>query len=73
MTKQEFLSGKEFTYNGKKYKSEGIQITCLHYYNSEIICEFHECNIEKVGNKYFTFYSFAMGKRVSGKINFSEL
>ena len=73
MTKQEFLNGKEFMYRNNADKCEGTSITRLHYYGGKIILKDYECNIESVGNKYFTFYSFVMGKRVSGKINFLEL
>ena len=73
MTKQEFLNGKEFTYRNNTYKCEGTSLTRLHYYEGEILGEDYECDIESIGSKYFNFYTFVMGRRVSGKINFLEL
>ena len=77
MTKQEFLNGKEFTLKGKNsnvfYKYERGLISELYYYKGRVIADSYECNVDKIGTKYFTFFTFCLNKKVSGKINFSEL
>ena len=76
MTKQEFLSGKEFALcerTHSKYKYDNGMIVELNYYKNKLQFSSHEANVENVRNKYFTFYNFCLSKRISGKINFQNL
>ena len=76
MTKQQFLSGKEFMhdkYVDTCYFYEDDSIIEVYYYQGKIIRRKHEANVKSIGTKYFTYYTFVLGKRVSGKINFQNL
>jgi hypothetical protein len=76
MTKEQFLSGNEFMYDNEvdtcfKYKDECIYE--IWYFKGQILNTKHHANIKSIGTKYFTYYTFVLGKKVSGKINFLNL
>ncbi len=76
MTKQQFLSGKEFMYNNQTdtcFRYENDSVLEMWYFKGEILSKHHHTNVESVGTKYFTYYTYVLGKRVSGKINFLNL
>ena len=76
MTKQEFLNGKEFMYHSQLdtcYYFENDAIIEAGYYKGKILTTQHHANVESIGTKYFTYYTFVLGKRISGKINFLNL
>jgi hypothetical protein len=74
MTKQEFLNGKEFTVLTSiyAYHKDGYIIERAYCEGTLIINNYH-CCVDNIGNKYFTYFNFVMGKKVSGEINFLEL
>lgn len=76
MTKQEFLNGKEFMYNKSIdtcYFYKGGTICKAYCHKGEIIMRQHHANVKTIGTKYFTYYTFVLGKKVIGKINFLNL
>ena len=76
MTKQQFLKGKEFMYDNSIdtcFKYENDMIIELNYHKGRILKSRWQANVESIGTKYFTYYAFVLGKKVSGKINFLNL
>ena len=83
MTKQELTNGKLFSVDSSttKYKlttskgSEFYIVSRLTYssVSDKLLFSDYEANVDKIGNKYFTFYNYVLGKLVTGKINFLEL
>lgn len=86
MTKQEFLSGKTFTFslhNGRntfQYVSpfggigEGsIQRNIISLDEEKVILTDYEANVSKLGSKTFTVYTYVLDKKVQLKYRYDEL
>ena len=86
MTKQEFLSGKSFTFvkntgsNTFQYMApftelgEGsIQRNILSSDGERIILTDYEVNVSKLGSKTFTVYTYVLNKKVQLKYRYDEL
>ena len=76
MTKQEFLDGKEFMYDNTLDTCFVYDDGCiieLYYIKGRIVRSRWQANVESIGTKCFKYYTYILGKRVQGKINFLEL
>jgi len=74
MTRAEVLSGMKFKWNGEVYAAqtmhnggEGSLLLCLGSMQT------HECNVESFGPYAMHWYTYVMGKRVSGMVNYKNL
>ena len=74
MTREDVLSGMKFKWNGEVYAaqsmhdgSEGSLLLCIGYIQT------YECNVESFGPYAMHWYTYVMGKRVSGTINYKSL
>ena len=84
MTKQEFLSGKSFklsTYESTtyKYNPDHVELGSLtkEYRMSKddhrIILSDSVMNIEKIGSKMVTLYTFLLGDKIVKKIRYEDM
>jgi hypothetical protein len=82
MTKDEFVSGKEFRISKGffKYKGEGEDVEIGHIskvYRSNdetrVIMEDYHMNVTKIGRVRFEAFTYCLGKKVERKLKFSEL
>jgi hypothetical protein len=84
MTKQEFLSGKSFSlpYAGSstyKYTSEHVEFGALtkEYRMSKddhrVILRDSIMNVEKIGSKIVTLYTFLLGDKIVKKIRYEDM
>ena len=84
MTKQEFLSGKSFSlpYAGSstyKYTSEHVEFGSLtkEYRMSKddhrVILRDSIMNVEKIGSKIVTLYTFLLGDKIVKKIRYEDM
>ena len=74
MTRVEVLSGMKFKWNGAVYAAqsmhdggEGSLLLWIGYMQT------YECNVESFGPYAMHWYTYVMGKRVSGTINYKTL
>ena len=84
MTKQEFLSGKSFSlpYAGSstyKYNSDNVEFGSLtkEYRMSKddqrVILRDSIMNVEKIGTKIVTLYTFLLGEKIVKKIRYEDM
>ena len=77
MTKQEFLTGREFKIETGNYKfipgKDAIHRVYRTSDGNRVLFEDHQCNIDKIGTKDFTAYTFVLGKYIKIKHRFEDL
>lgn len=81
MTKEQFLSGVQFTIGPAKHVGDStynydrghISKQIRSALDGRIVVDDYECNIEKVGRVGFTGIAFVLGKRVVVKHRFADL
>ena len=72
MTRQDVLSGMKFKWNGSVYtahvdeRGEAFGGHITQY-------GLHQCNVESFGPYAMRWYTYIMGKRLSGLINYAKL
>jgi len=86
MTKQEFLSGKSFSLDGDwsktttyKYTSGSVEFGSLNreyrMYNEpeKVLLTDSIMNVEKIGTKIVTLYTFLLGRKIVDKIRYEDM
>ena len=76
MTKQQFLDGKEFTIGNSNFRlsdDKGSITVVYRTSDGEELFVDNEGNIDKIGTKTFTTYTFVMGRIVKQKHRFEDL
>ena len=84
MTKQEFLDGKSFSlpYAGDstyKYNPDNVEFGSLikEYrmasYSDRVLLSDSIMNIEKIGSKMITLYTFLLGDKIVKKIRYEDM
>ena len=76
ITKQQFLDGKEFTLAGGNYKLNEGGLSILKVYRTnegEFIMVSSEANIDKVGTKTVSTYTFVFNKHIKQKFRFEDM
>ena len=76
ITKQQFLDGKEFTLAGGNYKlgSNGGSIHKVYRTDKgELVMVSSEANIDKVGTKTVSTYTFVFNKQIKQKFRFEDM
>lgn len=76
ITKQQFLDGKEFTLAGGNYKlgNNGGSIHKVYRTNEgELVMVSSEANIDKVGTKTVSTYTFVFNKHIKQKFRFEDM
>ena len=76
ITKQQFLDGKEFTLAGGNYKLNDTGDAIHKVYRTdkgELIMVSSEANIDKVGTKTVSTYTFVFNKHIKQKFRFEDM
>lgn len=81
MTKEQFLSGVQFTLGPSKFRGDStynydnghISRQIRSAVDGRIVLDDFECNVNKIGRVGFTGLTFIMGKRVVVKHRFADL
>ena len=81
MTKQEFLSGKSFslpyvTSSSTTYKCNSeVQYLAQEFRTKEgkVVASAHLMNIDKIGNKMITCFTFILGDKIIKKIRYEDM
>ncbi len=76
MTKQEFLDGKEFTLAGGNYRLSNGGGSIHKVYRTdkgELVMVSSEANIDKVGTKTVSTYTFVFNKQIKQKFRFEDM
>ena len=74
MTREEVLSGMKFEWNGAVYAAMSMHNGgegSLSIWLGGMLT--YECNVESFGPYAMHWYTYVMGKRVSGTINYKQL
>lgn len=71
MTREDVLSGMKFKYNGQVYQAKQDK----DYPESGMLTSWlgHEANVDSFGPYAMRWFSYVMGKKVSGLINYKKL
>lgn len=76
ITKQQFLDRKEFTLAGGNYRLNEGGLSILKVYRTnkgELVMVSSEANIEKVGTKTVSTYTFVFNKQIKQKFRFEDM
>ena len=76
ITKQQFLEGKEFIFKGSNYKLSDEK-NAIHrvyrHYDGTILMNSSEANVDKIGTKTVSTYTFVFGKPINQKLRFEDM
>ena len=72
MTREDVLSGMKFKWQGSVYRTH-VDKNGEAFGGHITQHGFHQCNVESFGPYAMRWYSFVMGKRISGLINYAKL
>ncbi len=73
MTREDVLSGMKFKFNGSVYIAHVDKHREYGWDGHITQYGFHQCNVESFGPYAMRWYTYIMGKRVSGLINYKSI
>ena len=76
ITKQQFLDGKEFILQGNNYRLNDGGLSILRVYRDNDgthLFDSSEANVDKVGNKIVSTYTFVFNKQIKNRLRFEDM